>query len=191
MFFAKEIIQFLLTEIYKNETEICGNLGENSDTHELKILYKAVGEIDAKKVRNLCNYPDDKKNMTPYLYHTHPITAYAYPSFEDIWTVVKERDTHVRFSSFIFTIWGVWILMPNSNKYLPEEKIDEIKKYYEREIYDFHAKQKGEHKSIGYSSELDALISSYIDVVHKTFRDRVSVRFVSWEKLQALEVFQI
>jgi hypothetical protein len=188
MFFAKEIIEFLLTEIYNNQTEICGNLGENSDTHELKILYKAVGEIDPKKGRNLCNYPDDKKNMTSYLYHTHPITAYAYPSFEDIWTVVKERDTHVRFSSFIFTIWGVWILMPNSNKYLPEEKIDEIKKYYEKHIMDFHAKQKGEHKSIDYSGELDALIASYIDVVHKTFKDRVSVRFVPWENLEDFQI---
>jgi len=187
MFFAKEIIEMLLTEIYTKETEICGNLEKNSDTHELKILYKAVGAIDLEKGRNLCNYPDDKKNMTSYLYHTHPTTAYAYPSFEDILTVVKERDTHVRFSSFIFTIWGVWILMPNSDTKL-EKQIDQIKKDYERGIYDFHAKQKAQHKSIDYSSELDALIASYIDVVHKTFKDRVSVRFVPWENLEDFQI---
>ena len=190
MFFAKEIIQFLLTQVYNNETEICGNLGKNAETHELKILYKAVGEIDPKKVRNLCNYPDDKKYMTSYLYHTHPQTAYAYPSFEDILTVVKERRSHVRFSSFIFTIWGVWILMPNTDTKL-EKEIDQIKKDYERGIYHFHAKQKAEHKSIVYTSDIDELIASYIAVVEETFKHRVSVRFVPWEKLQALEVFQI
>jgi hypothetical protein len=191
MFLRKEVIESLLTEIYSNSVEICGNLGENDSTHELKIIYKEVGLVDPKTGRNLCIIPKDKRGMTSYLYHTHPNTAYAYPSFEDIWTVVKERDKSVRFSSFIFTIWGVWILMPNSNRKIDETEIAEIKSYYERKIYEFHAAQKGASKSKDYDGDIQTLIDTYIEIVEKTFKQRVSVRFVSWEKLREAEEFQI
>ena len=190
MFLRKEIIESLLTDIYNNDAEICGNLGENDSTHELKILYKEVGLVNAEG-RNLCVYPKEKRGLSPYLYHTHPHTAYAYPSFEDIWTVVKERDSGVRFSSFIFTIWGVWILMPSGHRIIDETQIKEIKAYYEREIYEFHKKQKGASKSKDYDPDIETLIQQYIEIVKKTFKDRVSVRFVSWEKLRETEEFQI
>ena len=189
MFLRKELIESLLTDIYNNDVEICGNLGENHSTHELKILYKEVGLVDAEG-RNLCINPKEKRT-TSYLYHTHPYTAYAYPSFEDIWTVVKERDSGVRFSSFIFTIWGVWILMPSGHRKIDETQIKEIKAYYEKKIYEFHNEQKGASKSKDYDGDIDVLIQLYIKIVEKTFKERVSVRFVSWEKLKEVEEFQI
>jgi hypothetical protein len=188
MFLRKEIIEYLLTEIYTNDLEICGNLEDDSDTHELKILYKEIGKMNKEQGRNLCVYPEDKKGMSPYLYHTHPHTAYAYPSFEDLWTVVKERDSGVRFSSFIFTIWGVWILMPSGNRYIDEKIIDKIKAYYEEKIYSFHAAQKSVSKSKNYNSDIQTLIDTYIGIVEKTFRERISVRFVEWKKLEAFQI---
>ena len=191
MFLRKEIIEYLLTEIYANDLEICGNLGDDSNTHELKILYKEIGKIDEEQGRNLCLYPNDKKGISPYLYHTHPYTAYAYPSFEDIWTVVKERKSGVRFSSFIFTIWGVWILMPSGDREIDESKIDKIKVYYEKQIYEFHAAQKSVSKSKNYNSDIQTLIETYIGIVEKTFKERVSVRFAQWDKLKAADQFYV
>ena len=191
MFLRKQIIESLLTEIYANNLEICGNLEDDSDTHELKILYKEIGKIDAEKERNLCLYPNDKKGLTPYLYHTHPYTSYAYPSFEDLWTVVKERDSGVRFSSFIFTIWGVWILMPGGNRYLDETKFDKIKEYYEEKIRHFHAGQKSVSKSKKYDSDIQTLIDTYIKIVERTFKERISVRFAQWDKLKEADQFYV
>jgi hypothetical protein len=191
MFLRKQIIESLLTDIYTNNLEICGNLEDDSDTHELKILYKEIGKIDAEQGRNLCLYPNDKKGMSPYLYHTHPYTAYAYPSFEDLWTVVKERESGIRFSSFIFTIWGVWILMPSGHREIDESKIAKIKEYYEKQIYEFHSAQKGVSKSKKYDSDIQILIDTYIGIVEKTFKERVSVRFVKWDKLKAADQFYV
>lgn len=191
MFLRKQIIESLLTEIYANNLEICGNLEDDSDTHELKILYKEIGKIDDEQGRNLCLYPKDKKGMSPYLYHTHPHTSYAYPSFEDLWTVVKERDSGVRFSSFIFTIWGVWILMPSGNRYIDKTQIDKIKAYYEEKIRDFHTGQKGVSKSKKYDSDIQTLIDTYIKIVERTFKERISVRFVQWDKLKERDEFLI
>jgi hypothetical protein len=188
MFIRKEIIEYLLTEIYSNDVEICGNLEKNDSTQELKILYKEVGLVDPDKGRNLCVYPKEKRSLTPYLYHTHPYTAYAYPSFEDIWTVVKERKSGVRFSSFIFTIWGVWILMPSGHRKIDESIVDKIKEYYDKEIYNFHTSQKSNSKSKNYDSDIEKLVQSYIKIVEKTFKERVSVRFVSWDKLEHFQI---
>jgi hypothetical protein len=187
MFLRKDIIESLLTEIYSNEVEICGNLEKNDSTQELKILYTEVGLVDAEG-RNLCINPKEKRGMSPYLYHTHPYTAYAYPSFEDIWTVVKERRSGIRFSSFIFTIWGVWILMPSGDRKINESIVHKIKEYYEKEITDFHNAQKGKSKSKNYDNDIEKLIVDYIKIVEKTFKERVNVRFVTWDNLESFQI---
>jgi len=190
MYIPKEILESMLEDIYSNELEVCGNLDlspyEKSKI-ELKVVYKVIGSFDKENKRNMCSQPADKKGSTPYLYHTHPYTSYAYPSFEDIWTVIKERQSGVRFTSFIFTIWGAWILQPVYN----DRKIDEsmllkIKKYYEKKIVDFHVCQK-QNSEGGKSKECDSVISEliieYIADVEYTFKNRVKVLFKPWTEI--------
>ena len=78
--------------------------------------------------------------------------------------------------------------MPGGNRYLDETKFDKIKEYYEEKIRHFHAAQKSVFKSKNYDSDIQTLINTYIGIVEKTFKQRVSLRFVSWNKLEAFQI---
>ena len=190
MHIRKEILEYIIQEVYNDEDyEICGNFELDDTTNELKILYTVKGTYDAVKRANMCNYTD--KYASNYLYHTHPYTSYAYPSFYDIWTVVKRRNQkNIHFTSFIFTIWGLWLLVPVGDMYVDEKLHDELKKTFSSKIIEFHASQtsnSGITKSKEYTPELYELIINYIKAVQEVFAGLVIVKFIPMETLEKME----
>lgn len=190
MHIRKEVLEYIIQEIYTDEDyEICGNFDLDSTSGELKILYTVKGTYDAVKGANMCTQTD--KYASNYLYHTHPYTSYAYPSFDDIWTVVKRRkEKNIHFTSFIFTIWGLWLLLPVGDSYVDEKLHDKLKKKFSNTIIEFHAGQKsnsGITKSKEYTPEIYELIINYIKAVQEVFAGLVIVKFIPMETLEKME----
>ena len=178
--------------------EICGVL----DIHDLEIEgtkmiipSSTVFKGDSSGQKS-CEVPKEEKSgrESPLLhdkeelkYHTHPISSYSYPSFEDLFSVMKRRSDGRSVSSFIFTKWGVWTLFPTDNKI-------EIKniKFYEDKYNDNQNirifrrdtevfKRSHQSKDVGDVAEY---IWSYVEEVNKLFKKYIVIHLYTWEDIE-------
>ena len=89
----------IIRNIEYDTREICANLFLKNDILVMdNIIY---GENPIIKSQASCTV----KYYTPIIFHTHPRTSYATPSFEDIIKVLKHKEIQ---TSVIVTNWGTF-----------------------------------------------------------------------------------
>jgi hypothetical protein len=170
--------------------EICGIL-EIHDLDEERTKQMIIQKNVFIGNSNSCEVPKERGRESPLFfsdelkYHTHPMTSYSYPSFEDLFSVMKKRSDGRSIRSFIFTKWGLWILFPK------DKKMDNYKKYKIRynssqKINDFRIKTE-EFKRSHLSKTLEDVredISQYIDTVNELFKNYITIRLYPWEDIE-------
>ena len=175
----KKLIDILHYNVFHHDVEVCGFF--NKKTNGVYDTF-AIDQGQKENVRGMCTQVTGEK--TNVRFHTHPTSSYAYPSYEDLVSVMKPRE-HARISSIIFTIWGAWIIFPGE---LPIDVrlIVENKKEYELSIKNFHQEQKSTEshtKSKLYSPEIQSIINDYISTIEALFGQYVTIRFLPWTSI--------
>ena len=114
MFINKKTVGIIRNYVFGFEAEVCGNLQyavseENYDAqlepfnvNEGKDVYYT--DRGVKKTRGSCSH----SFYSDVIFHTHPITSYAYPSEEDIIKTLKHYDKIK--VSLIGCVWGMWVI---------------------------------------------------------------------------------
>lgn len=88
-----------LSVITKNEIGGYVTFEKNNYTLNLNsVLQDILGEFDRQMVTI-------NKPYTSIIWHTHPLKSRPWPSFEDIFTVIKSNKPQ---ASLVFTRWGLW-----------------------------------------------------------------------------------
>lgn len=168
----------LRSDIYTKKVEVCGNL--HMDRGILVETDYKEGQLEKKdgKERNMCYFTN--KFATNYIYHTHPLISFSFPSFEDISTIIKSPQQ----KSFIFTIWGIWII--ESTPYIKPRymKEDEFKKETAKPCFYMRiGKDTQECKpftdSIKYITEFITICQSLT---------RLSIQLISWEEYDTIKI---
>ena len=178
-----------IKERLKDPHEICGML----EMYDLDVE-RTKQMITQKNVfigtSNSCEVPKERGRDSPLSfsdelkYHTHPMTSYSYPSFEDLFSVMKKRSDNRNLHSFIFTKWGLWILFP-------KEKIDNYDKYKNR-YNSSNTIKKFRRNTEPYKRshlskplvEVKEDISKYIETVNKLFEKYITIRLYPWEDIE-------
>jgi len=147
----------------KINDEVCGYL--TMSDKKLTMYNKKQGERD-EEGRGSCLPDIIVGSETDYIFHTHPKNSYAYPSFEDLWYVMKRRNVY----SFIITIWGLFVVVPRGTVAIDDKKTRyDYKKIFKYNITEFHENTKiGSHVSRSYSKSI-LEITHFINIVNKLF----------------------
>ena len=106
MNFSEQTIRQFKELVFDRDVEVCGNLRKESiSSNDIKLysIREGIGiEYSPGKFRGSCSH----EKTTSVIFHTHPVSFYAYPSPEDIVNVIKNYRRVVR--SIIATKWGLW-----------------------------------------------------------------------------------
>ena len=185
-----------LKEIYEalnDPHEICGIL----EMYDLDVE-RTKQMITQKNVfigtSNSCEVPMDRGRDSPLFfsddelkYHTHPMTSYSYPSFEDLFSVMKKRSDNRNLHSFIFTKWGIWILFPKEEKFESRDYDKEYNKYKnDQTIKNFRRNTeifKRSHLSKSHQ-EVRQDISKYIETVNELFKKYITIHLYPWDDIE-------
>jgi len=180
--FSKELLELVHKNVFQEDTEMCGNLQLVQESQQYTKFY-AFPDINRgarDNGRGICSQLN--KFSSPYLFHTHPVNHYAYPSVEDLWTCVKFRGPPYNgfFFSFLFTKWGLFIINPKGNP-IDETQEARLKRHYYNSIIEFHRLTKeSDHVSVDYSERVFQLIDQvYIPAVEQTFLN-LTLFFIPW-----------
>ena len=156
-----DFLHNLFDDIFKINDEVCGSL--QLENNKLNIFNKIKGKRDVNG-RGSCMPVKIVGSKINYLYHTHPINSYAYPSFEDLWSVMKRQSEY----SFIATQWGIFVVIPRGKK-APEKNHEKYKRYFKNNIIEFHENTKQDsHVSKPYN-ECVLEIIKFINLVNRLF----------------------
>lgn len=121
-----EIIKVFHKYVFGYPVEICANL-KTTDKNIIiphNILSGKEVEYSPGKFRGTCFYAEYSSNI----FHSHPISSYAYPSVEDFVKVFKNYGKIV--NSLIATKWGIWVISNTTTSNVYNTKDDEkLKKY--------------------------------------------------------------
>jgi hypothetical protein len=199
-YIAKETLEKIKKELEK-DYEICGILEMydlDLEGYEKMIIpsntvYEGKRPYDEYTDRQKsCEVPKEKGSPLFFVheefkYHTHPETSYSYPSFEDLFSVMKKRSDGRRLQSFIFTKWGVWTLFPtdekidnyNKNKYENRYNSSKTINEFRRKTEPF--KRSHQSKPLG---EVREDICKYVDTVNKLFEKYIVIRLYTWEDIE-------
>lgn len=104
-FISAEGIQIVKELVVNLNFEACGHLLENKENAELQVYISVYGTSIGE--RGTCQHTE----YTKYIFHTHPRKLIAYPSAEDVVTILKEHPgvgALYPVTSVIFTSWGIW-----------------------------------------------------------------------------------
>jgi hypothetical protein len=158
-----EFLHNLFDDIFKINDEVCGSFQLKDD--KLKMYNKKTGQRE-KSGRGSCIPEKIVGSKKDYLFHTHPINSYAYPSFEDLWSVMKRRNEY----SFIVTQWGLFVVVPRGTIATGDEKT--YKKIFDNNIVEFHQNTKMDsHVSTIYNDSI-LEIAHFINIVNKLFGEK-------------------
>lgn len=103
MILGKDLLLYIQRELLTKPTEVCGNIMEIEGRAVLVDV--SEGTFDGVSKRPICK-PIKVSRM---YFHTHPVTSKAYPSSEDILTVMKRKKFQVE-KYIVFTSWGIWVM---------------------------------------------------------------------------------
>lgn len=172
--------------------EICGML----EIHDLDVE-GTKQMITQKNVfignSNSCEVPKERGRESPLFfsdelkYHTHPMTSYSYPSFEDLFSVMKKRSDGRSLHSFIFTKWGVWILFPKVEKINDREYKNQYNNYKNNNTINDFRRNTEEFKRSHLSKTLKDVrddICKYIETVNKLFEKYITIRLYPWDDIE-------
>lgn len=171
--------------------EICGIL-EIHDLDEERTKQMIIQKNVFKGNSNSCEVPKETGRESPLFfseelkYHTHPMTSYSYPSFEDLFSVMKKRSDGRSLHSFIFTKWGLWILFPKVEKMGNSNYNNSAKTAYNLHTNKFRINTevyKRSHLSKTYEDVRED-ISNYIETVNKLFEKYITIRLYPWEDIE-------
>jgi hypothetical protein len=158
-----DFLHKLYDDVFKINDEVCGYLKLSDD--KLTMYNKKKGERD-ENGRGSCLPEKIVGSQTDYIFHTHPENSYAYPSFEDLWYVMKRRNVY----SFIITIWGLFVVVPRGTVAIDDDKTrNNYEKIFKYNITEFHKNTKmGSHVSKNYYYSILEIIH-FINIVNKLF----------------------
>ena len=196
-YIAQETLEKIKEELEK-DYEICGMLemydldveGKNKIIIPSDTVYEGKSPYDEYTgIQKSCEVPRERGSPLFFVqeelkYHTHPMTSYSYPSFKDLFSVMKKRSDGRRLKSFIFTKWGVWTLFPKDKKMGNSNDWD--KTAYNRYTNEFRIStepSKRSHLSKPFK-EVREDICEYIDTVNKLFEKYIVIRLYTWEDIE-------
>ena len=189
--FPRHFIENIYQRVSNPGLEICGNFRINQTQihHETLSIMSTLDETEGIRDANgRSSCVPANKNSSQYLYHTHPLNSYAYPSKEDLWTCVKRRNNPPysfvgHYYSYIFTQWGLFSIYPTGSAINEGDEVS-MKRNFVNQIVHFHQQTKaGPHQSIPFSQQVHALIhAEYIPAAHQAFPN-IQVYFTPWETM--------
>lgn len=177
--------------VFSSEVEICINLKWNNQYSNDKKVMVLIPESQQKGTRinnrGTCNH----KYSTPIYFHSHPISSRAYPSMEDILSVIKHSDT-VK-CSLIGTRWGIYTIKPTNhtsrfyNHLLKKNEIDKIKNIIKHYIDKIGIIEEVEFKKGNYSKE--ELTLDEMGIINNSFNKllekvNIQIKLYSWKEIQ-------
>jgi len=172
--------------------EICGML-EIHDLDEERTKQMIIQKNVFIGNSNSCEVPKERGRDSPLFfseelkYHTHPMTSYSYPSFEDLFSVMKKRSDGRSLHSFIFTKWGVWILFPKAEKMGNREYKNQYNNYKNNNKINDFRRNTEPYKRSHLSKPLVEVkedISNYIETVNNFFEKYITIRLYPWEDIE-------
>ena len=122
-FVLADVIAVLKQDVETLSHEVCGNfaaLDKQTNMFYYGIETKNIGHSVGAgcETRGKCDYT----KVTNYMYHTHPLSCYAYPSLEDI-RKFNKRKIEVM---LIFNRWGVFALRTLPGNSWPPLQLDKV-----------------------------------------------------------------
>jgi hypothetical protein len=177
-----EIIQKLILD---KDYESCGILLEKFD-HKLKLFIDNYGLSYSPTHRASCML----KRYSRYIWHTHPHTSKAYPSWEDIITVIKhhninDKNSNTKFwpeVSLIFTFWGIWDVRCKNKTKMTEKYqkyIEQVHNYCVKKLY----KETKGRQAID-STDLPDEFSNCINRKLESFSPFFQLKFTPWKDIK-------
>lgn len=164
----KEFVDKLRNLVTTSQIEHCGNLVNYESSYYL------IDDIN-KGTEHSCDFKEKKDEF----FHTHPISAKSYPSYEDIQSVVKKRKM-----SIIATFWGIWFIYKNDRQVVCDDIQDIVFMLYEHYNILFWKKvthEKGSvPRSFQYNGDVKGLIDLFIEDMNKTLLNYCTLKFVAW-----------
>lgn len=177
----------IVKELMNKDVEVCGFLLEQEDG-KLQLYIDSVG----KKLQNRGTCQHSK--YTKYIFHTHNIGLIAYPSPEDIYTILKFHFNNFQNNyphrSVVFTAWGVWeICFPHKKLDLDKNWIRFLHEFIQKEFYGiYHLTDKGRGQ-LNRNTEMfvqQAVHNTVININNSTeaFGNAFEMYFTPWRKIK-------
>jgi hypothetical protein len=171
-FMEKEFVDKLRNLVTTSQIEHCGNLVNYESSYYL------IDDIN-KGTEHSCDFKEKKDEF----FHTHPISAKSYPSYEDIQSVVKKRKM-----SIIATFWGIWFIYKNDRQVVCDDILFMFNSVYEHYNILFWKKvthEKGSvPRSFQYNGDVKDLIDLFIKDMNKTLLAYCTIKFVAWDDIK-------
>jgi len=112
-----------LTDRLSNVNQSLEKTTEDNYFDYLKSLLYKISQNGASQNRHQCIH----SKYTTIIFHTHPLSAYSYPSLEDIIKVCKNSKIAY---SVIATTWGIWIINKNTANLDSREQLENYLTHY-------------------------------------------------------------
>lgn len=179
MYLNDDLLNVIKESIFRDNVEICANM---SVTHTGSVTFDNLTTGIVIDGREACML----KYNTSLMFHTHPHTTYAYPSFEDINKVSKHIYINI---SVVATIWGIWQInrLDMEQVELNKHKILPILNDLGLATKDY---TDSSYKSLTWSDNVRKNILKYISHLNKylNYHNR-SISFTSWEDIENSHVY--
>jgi hypothetical protein len=135
--------------------EVCGIMERHTqDANYYKVLLTNMGSPRTENERASCNY----SYYSTIIWHTHPKIGKYYPSMEDIRKVLRNKTIK---ASFIFTVYGAWLLQCTRDNDVPKDVEIEIHRILNS--FYFHSQtEKGKTYSYEAINELCDNLNNYL-----------------------------
>jgi hypothetical protein len=154
-------------DVETRDHEVCGNFVR--DTSESVFYYVAKNKTDGPSVGEKCETRGrcDYTEYTNYMFHTHPLSCYAYPSLEDIRQVY---DSKIKVM-LIFNRWGVFALRRLVDGVWPPFEIGPVQELLD-ELY--HTTRNTQYKSIPWD-----MLTNEMDRTGRMTRQQAALNVIS------------
>lgn len=160
-------------KLLENKSELCGFLDENGT-----IKVDTFGTFE--NGRGTCLH----SHREPYMWHTHPFGLKAYPSAEDILSILKKHDNPI--VSLIFTSWGIWE-MTAVNKLVLDETwkvyLSSIAKDAFNALYQITDKGKGDLNLITLAY-LQTTLFELMYNINRKYPFGFQISFIPWNRIK-------
>ena len=169
---SKNAIKHLADKVFHGDQEVCGEIWINTNDGSAHLSREMVGQ--SINNRKQCVHPYE----SPIIYHTHPVTAYAYPSVEDINKVTKRTNYRC---SIIASQWGVWQIYRTPGiditlNLLEEKPTFKILDRYLGEMH--HYTKLAQSVSKPFDKNTEPYISRCFEQINKNILARIGVEII-------------
>lgn len=129
---SADLLRYIKFGLLPLDTEVCALFKKNQITQYLDIVdlvHGTIQTIENGRTRGMCVH----RHYSKIIFHTHNIGLKAYPSVEDVLSIIKSRDITINFS-LVFSDFGIFV-MSCSQKPSTIDGIKPVVSHYLDQIY--------------------------------------------------------